>query len=570
MTKLFSFIIFWIFSVGSLFAEVYDGRFGWPMQKRPQEVIVCESAGLSFEEQMLLQSLSGLAAKAVNESIWNEMVWINHNNKSYQEWFENTIQGLKILKTKRMSVWELLTYMKSKRLIKGYVLYQTDVSAGALYSRREAMNYSSNVATVYCSLLNGVLIERNLEVLAIKHGLKLLKDATSESIEKCFDMNKEKLCSKSALSVDPRVPNCRDYAITHRLMLYYDTGEFSEKALSWVVPLSPILGWNCGKEDEYTGAISRWGHYNTASNWCWNLPLLSAGAACAKLEQAKELNPVDIKWDDSANYHSFVMSDGDNMQWTMGEFVYNPLYFGNTGKEDIGISWTLCPINLSIISPYTWNKIAQAQNSKTSFVEYGGGYQYPDLFAINRPNRAELLKVFAQRINYHMKILNLKIFGFICKDVNSAAAKQAFQIYADEIEDLSGMLAIQYFPYELGGKTLWVTNKKGVDIPVITAHYCIWNEVNDKRPYCGTPEYVASLINREVIKADKTKENVLLCTMIHAWSDFSKTSKIGKKPQIGFNAGAAANNLLVDNIKNVSLNELIWRIRMKHRPELIP
>ena len=61
-------------------------------------------------------------------------------------------------------------------------------------------------------------------------------------------------------------------------MLYYGTGPFSEQILEWVTPLSPILGWNYGNEDEYTGAITRWGHYNTASNWCRNLPVIMAAS----------------------------------------------------------------------------------------------------------------------------------------------------------------------------------------------------------------------------------------------------------------------------------------------------
>lgn len=109
------------------------------------------------------------------------------------------------------------------------------------------------MATVYASLLKGVLVEESLEKRIKQSGLKKLKDARNESPESCFKRCKKQLNRSSALSIDPKVSNCRDIAIAQKLMLYYGTGPFSEQILEWVTPLSPILGWNYGNEDEYTG-----------------------------------------------------------------------------------------------------------------------------------------------------------------------------------------------------------------------------------------------------------------------------------------------------------------------------
>ena len=40
---------------------------------------------------------------------------------------------------------------------------KTTPQRGENYSRREGINYSANVATVYASLLKGVLVEESLE-----------------------------------------------------------------------------------------------------------------------------------------------------------------------------------------------------------------------------------------------------------------------------------------------------------------------------------------------------------------------------------------------------------------------
>lgn len=560
------FSIFFIFLLTISDTIAYNGRYGWFTQKAPQKIIVCENKNLTISEQMLLESLSGLAAQAVNENIFNEMVWKHINKESYKQIFQSSIDSLNICTIKRMDVWKLLKYLHKKQIVKGYILYQKDTSKGELYSRRKGINYSSNVATVYASLLKGVLIDETLES-KIKHlGLKLLKDARKETPEICFSQCKKHLNNHSALSIDPQVPNCRDIAIAQKLMLYYDTKALAEDVLKWVEPLSPILGWNCGNEDEYTGAITRWGHYNTASNWCHNLPLIMAASNKMTINPIEESTPSDSSLKNKLSLHSFVISDGDNMQWTMGDFIDNPAYYGNSENNKVPISWTLCSINLSIVSTSTWNRIATSKHKNSSIIEYGGGYQYPDLFAINRPNRKELLTRFARRINWHLKKLNIKIFGFICKDVYSKEALEAFNIYAKEIENLTGMIAIQYNPYNLGGDIIWIKNKKNEDIPILTARYSIWENLFDNN-LCGAPDYIASLLNREANKAQANHKQKLDFTIVHAWSEFKQTVKTQSYPIRGYYACKMANDLLSPLVKNVTLNELLWHIRHRFKPK---
>ena len=546
----------------------YDGRHGWPVQKAPAKIIVCEKAK-NFQEAMLLESLSGLAAQAVNNGTFNEMVWIEVDNESYRRIYQQTLEVLKINSVRKMNAWELLEYLKKRNVVKGYILYKQDKLGRNPYASYKDTDYSSNVATVYASLLKGVLIDESLEEMAKNQKLKLLKDARTESPDECFSKNKNKLNNHSALSIPPAVTNLRDYAIAQKLMLYADQKELIGKVLEWVEPLSPILGWGCGDEFDFTSVISLWGHYNTATNWCWNLPLISSVGNKAVLKKINEISLNEINFDISDSFHTFVMSDGDNVQWTMSNLLESRAYLGSPNRDIVNLTWTLCPVNLSVVSPYSWNAIAEVHNKNFTFLEYGGGYQYPDIFAQYRPNRLELVRKFAARMDYHFRQLGITVFGFICKNVASNEAQEAFQIYAEEIKGLTGMLAVQYFPYELEGQIYWKTNLDGIKIPVLTARYSIWNEVNPYRPRAGTPEFVASLINRDEIKAKESenKENLLTWTMVHSWSDFSKTSRFTEKPAIGVNPVKLSKEMLLDNIKCVSANELLWRIRMKYQPE---
>ncbi len=550
--------------MGAASASGGDELFGWPEQRVPSAVIVCDLPE-DLPGKMMLESLSGLAARKVNEGVFDEMVWMRSGDAVYESLYERTKQAIGIRHEKTMELWQLLDYLHGKRIVKGYVLYRADTSDGKDYSNRPGMDLSSNSATVYAALLGGVLIEESLGEQARRAGLKLLKDCRGISPQQCFEENRSRLNNISALCVDPRVENCRDFAIAHKTMVYYGTGEFTEQVLEWVQPLSPIVGWNCDDEDRHTGPVSRWGHFNTASNWCRNLPFLSAARGKVPLVRANERSPEEIDFADPSEFHSFVMSDGDNMQWSMGRFVSSDLYYGNTARGHI--SWTCCPINLSLVSPYTWNDIANGQQGVSSLIEYGGGYQYADQFAINRPDREELLTRFARRVNRHMNRLGITVLGFICMDVRSAAAMEAYRIYAREIENLTGMLAVQYYPYELGGEIIWADNGKGADIPVVTARYSIWNSVSHARPNAGSPEYVAALINRDALRTPAGGEGKLAWTVVHVWSQFTPEESALPRSVSGADAVISSVERLIPRVKNISANELLWRIRMEYQPE---
>lgn len=324
--KIFCFlIIIFLSSFLNVSGQDYDGRHGWPNQKTPKKIIVC-AQGNNLAEAMLLESLSGLSAQAVNEGYFDEMVWIDVKNDDYKKIYEQTIKALKITEIREMNIWSLVDYLRMKKVIKGFILYKLDKPRRNAYGAYPDFNYSSNVATVYASLLKGILIDESLLQTAQIRGLKNLKDARLESLKECFEKNKSSLNNASALSVPPGVSNVRDYAIAQKLMLYADGREFAEEVLQWVKPLSPILGWGCGDEYDFTSVISRWGHYNTATNWCWNLPLISSVSTKVELKKVNEIGLKEINFNDTSSFHSYIMSDGDNMQWTMGSFVNNTNY----------------------------------------------------------------------------------------------------------------------------------------------------------------------------------------------------------------------------------------------------
>ena len=92
-----------------------------------------------------------------------------------------------------------------------------------------------------------------------------------------------------------------------------------------------------------------------------------------------------------------------------------------------------------------------------------------------RADREGLLRSFARIVNVHMQKMGIKAFGFICHKIDSKEALDAYRVFAEELEGIAGMLAVQYSPYNGGyGKVFWVKDRKGNDIPVISARGQIW------------------------------------------------------------------------------------------------
>jgi len=557
---------------GSTTKDSPGDDYWWPVQQPPGSIVICPVDTKNIPEHMLAESISGLAAQAVNDGKSDEMVWLKRTDPK-PRWemsggydaYDAMLKALHLTVKGEFDTWALVKRYAERGIIKGYVLFDEDHSKNVAYPAiRADMNVSSNVATVIASLVKGVLIERSFEAKAQSLGLKKLADATTMSPEECFEKYKDQLNNKMVLAVDPKVGENRDEAIAHKSMVIYGVGPFEEKVMEWVAPLAPVLGWNCGGEFNHTSLATRWGHFNTATFYILNLPLLSAGSWNVPLEKLPAVDPASIHYDEG-KYISFVTSDGDNTDWLNCGF-FSKDYWDNKSRVSIPMSWTACPSNLSMVNPYAWNHLVETAQG-VSVMEYGGGYNYPDLFARDRPNAEELQREFARRINEHMKKTGVTVFGFICKDRKSPEAMRAYKIFAEEIENLTGMMAVPYSTYEDDkGEVIWVKNKKGVDIPVVCPKYVVW--AGWKLNNSGNPDKIAALIN-----ADASQPGFMATSsMVHVWSYFTRDengnvhdAKAGDEGAVrGVTPIAWGVEKLDKDIRVVPYEELLWRIRHEH------
>jgi GxGYxYP putative glycoside hydrolase C-terminal domain len=347
--------------------------------------------------------------------------------------------------------------------------------------------------------------------------------------------------------------------------------------MAWLEPLSPIVGWNGGDEFESTRLSTIHGHFQTATDWCMNLPVLMAGSERAEPARLKGFDPREIDWDDRRSAVSFIASDGDNVQWLEGDFFANTSYWRSPDRGRIPFGWSCCFAHLAQLCPPAVDHAVATRGTNDWFVEWGGGYYYPDLFARERPDRWGLLARHARRTWGRMRANNTRVIGFNVWQPDSPDARRAYEVFAGETDGLLAILVFQYSPYEGGGgKTYWVKDRKGGDVPVITARYSIWEHSND-RPRSGTPAKVAREIRETVARTPPAELPRYDWAIAHVWSSFRRAPGADEEAEDlprerradrdrsrGYTPVTWCAERLPEGIRVVCPEELIWRIRFKH------
>lgn len=529
----------------------------WPKQPIPKGIIVCKKAKTHGESALSI-SLSGIVAQAQKENLVDELVWLETQSGEYDVWYAKAISRFNAEERGEFNVWQVLERYQKKGLISGYIIYSAEKSR----KWHQNLDQSYNVAVSYAGVKKAIIIDETMESKVIQMGFKKILDARSISPEDCFNELKGELNKELMVTMNPHYHNNRDLAIANKSILTYGVNNLTDSIMAWVKPITPVVGWNSGSEIDFTILPSKHSLFNTASDWCNNLIVLSAGSDEAKIKKIKGLDPKTIDFSKGDHHHSFVMSDGDNMQWTIGNFIKNQNFWGSSKHGEFPIGFTSCPLNLSMMAPDVLNEMVESQPEHTTIIEYGGGYQYPDLFAIEKgTNQEAIQREFAQKVNGNMQRTGAKVFGFICTDIDSPEAIEAYKIYAEEIDDLVGMFAIQYAPYHGGnGEVFWVKNREGIEIPVVSSKFSLWQGLKGKGG--GDVNKVSGAINQFTQSTEKS----LSWTMVHAWSNFENPDMKNDFAS-GVEPIAWCIKKLEKEIIIVSPEELLWRIRWSHDQE---
>jgi hypothetical protein len=464
-------------------------------------------------------SLAGVAARAVNEGRHDELLWLDIPRPIYEEWLQRTVTTNGLTERPPSELLPLIADYHRQGLVRGYVLYRGDASEGRSYREREAVDHSVNAGTMIAGALGNLIIaDESMEPRVQEIGLPRLFDARGMSELDALARYGERLSTRGVITIDPKNAQLRDYAIAHALPVTYGTGETFLTMLARSEPNALILGWNSGHEDQHTAPPTRYGLVQTASNWAMNLPFLAIGDATAGASLPAS-PPAEPPIEPDTPLAAFMISDGDNVQFLLGSFFEIESFWPSTLRGSVPVGWSICGIHLAQVAPVILTKLREMATASDNFIEFSGGYFYPDLFGAERADRREILRTHARMMARQMEASGTRTLTFICKDVASEASHEAYQIFANEIPGLIGMIAVQYYPYNGGqGSIHWVETADGDRVPVITPRYCIWE--NARWRGGGTPAHVARLINEFSTSTTDPDDPPFSLVSVHAWSIF--------------------------------------------------
>ena len=109
----------------------------------------------------------------------------------------------------------------------------------------------------------------------------------------------------------------------------------------------------------------------------------------------------------------------------------------------IPFGWSSCFAQLAQLCPEAVDYAVSTQSPNDSFIEWGGGYYFPDLFAVDRADRWDLLARQARRTWALMQKNNTRIIGFNVAKLDSPDALKAYEIFARQTDGLLAILAFQ-------------------------------------------------------------------------------------------------------------------------------
>lgn len=514
------------------------------------------TSGLQYH--LLMQSVAGLINKACEEGRTNIAAWIECNGVGYD--MEKAGIGREIGRQNAVELATKSNYGKwnghdvnVRQLFDGYVL--TD-----LVQNPE----SGNCAAVASHVYNSIIVDVRDSAYFNANGYTMTCDCSRMTLKECFDRFKDK-CNNDALVVMPvKCGELREYVIKNKLFIVNLNKKWADasagqnvavfdEVLDWLKPNSQVLGWEQGVgEDVFVNRVSRHGHQMLAADWSYNHSLTSRRYKERQPSTlAKTINPRKIDYDKKKSFCSFFLTDGDNYQFIITDnFVDN--YYNLQSAVSTKMAFEIGTQSLIQLAPTRFQYLMEKQPSASCTVmdTFGGGYYYIDTYSTTgtgAANRKANLKTIAERTAAHMRQHGIKVLHVMAQDLNSSNAKEALQAFVDANDQLEGITAVQYSPYTGGkGQIFWFKNKAGYDIPCVTAKYMIWKGIT-------TPQSVAdAMVGNEGI-------GDCCAVAMHAWSEFD-----GKKSS---NVVSMCQNALPSSFELVSMQELIWRIRMKYRKE---
>ncbi|RCW49437.1 GxGYxYP domain-containing protein [Paenibacillus prosopidis] len=445
---------------------------------RAEKLNVIRLNDMSETESVMIASLQGLIANKTSEQIY-----ILPESGNYGLWLTDLKDKYGVKLKYYNDPWMLLK--KYKKYFNGYLLWQQG-------------NSSINAASSLAHLKDAVLLEQSDVTKA--EDYKQVMDLTGKDEnwvkENYWNQLKHNLLIEQKEEMGPKL---RDYAAMTGAFMFYDgNSAFRNAVMAEADDDSVVLGWGDASrgEDQFIMPSSEAGLFTLPADHAFNLSVLSGFELDSLKQKASEPPAAEY----NVHYVSFVMSDGDNIQWMLNDLgEKGKPWFGNENRGSFDMGWAVSPSMIDL-APSVVNRFYEDATGKDAFVvgPSGGGYMYPSKYP------AAELDQHLERLNNYMGRMDLGLVEVI--DFNAFNNAGLWDKYTAQ-PNVDGVIYLEYSNHKaLNGAIKWANGK-----PVITPREMLWqgNAGSDN----------ASVVNH-INAAPRNPKSAAgySLVLVHAWS----------------------------------------------------
>lgn len=456
----------------------------------PKSLYVVSLDSMTSAEKTMISSLQGI----VNVQSSSQIYTLSSSHPDYKIWLEDLKDNYNVSYKMLSDPWELIKIYKE--YIKGYVLY----------NRKIPKDPSINNACSLASLNNAIVVEESIEDKVKSYGIeKRIGDCRNTDEGWAYENLWDKGLNHSMviqLSPDKAAP-LRDYAIMSKSLVFYedskDKRDLRSKVFSSMEGNAICLGWG---PDEFinVSTASQYGVAVVAADWSYNLTVLSAFPL---ISIPKKETPA-IKKEDNVHYVTFLMSDGDNQQWNLGNNYSVYKWFGNPNRDKLKLGWSMSP-SLYYLAPTVFKMYYQSISKEKAYNNFivppsGNGYIFPSKFDKSK------LPYFTDELNKYMELVDESYVAII--DDSSFHDVSLWNKFTER-SNIDGLFYLEYSRHDkFKGEIIWSNNK-----PIVSCRDLLWNNLESE------DELVKRINDRvDAGETDVKKASAYTFVYVHVWS----------------------------------------------------
>lgn len=495
--------------------------------KLPNFLYVINENLLKKDERTMISSLQGIVSNKSNSQIYI----LTSSEPSYKVWLDDLKNSYNINYKIIFDPFELIDTFKN--YISGYVLYE----------HASKTDPSINNACSLASLNDALVITKDLEDSVKSHGInKLIGDCRNTDKDWAYkNLWNSGLNHSTVIELSPSHSSAlRDYAIMTKSLVFYEDNasslDFREKIFSSMNPYGVCLGWG---PDEFKNVslTSKYGIDMVAADWSYNLTVLSAFPS----NPIKQNTKANIPNEKDVHYVTIMMSDGDNLQWLMGDNFTSPKWYGSKNRGNFNLGWSISP-SLYYLAPTVFKNYYESSsygkfNDDFVVSPSGTGYIYPSKYPYNE------LNFYTKRLNDYIKNVDQRYVTII--DDSSFNNIKLWDKYTKE-DNIHGLFYLDYAKNNnYKGQVVWSNNK-----PVVSCRDLIWGGLEEESEFINT-------INQRIESGytDITNINAYTFVYIHVWTKDMDTvqnvvNELNKNSKVRIVTPDSFMKLIKKNVKN--------------------